>query len=95
MNVKVVKLISGEEILTHCKLKQDKILIKNPITIVGFTQQGGISLAPMSPFLKPDQEIEIQMKDIIYIGDPNSSIESEYIKATTGLEVVGNKGIFR
>ena len=53
MNVKLIKMWSGEDVITDLvKETDDSIVIKNPIVIVPSGQEGQVGLAPWSPLLK-------------------------------------------
>ena len=41
MNIKLVKLVSGEEIICELEEKEDKVILKQPISVVAVPQDDG------------------------------------------------------
>ena len=80
MNVKLIKMWSGEDVITDLvKETDDSIVIKNPIVIVPSGQQGQVGLAPWSPLLKgKDTELEVTKRYVVYINEPQEEFISNY-----------------
>jgi hypothetical protein len=79
LNVKLVRLSTGEDVITNIVEETDTyVKFKNPI--VAFpSEMGKIGFAPWSPLLsKEKQEIEVSLKFIIYIADPDEGIVEQY-----------------
>ena len=80
MNVKLIKMWSGEDVITDLvKETDDSVVIKNPIVIVPSGQQGQVGLAPWSPLLKgKDTELEITKRYVVYINEPQEEFIDNY-----------------
>ena len=80
MNVKLIKMWSGEDVITDLvKETDDSIVIKNPIVIVPAGQEGQVGLAPWSPLLKgKDTELEVTKRYVVYINEPQQEFIDNY-----------------
>lgn len=79
LNVKLVRLSTGEDVITNITEDEDlHVVFKNPI--VAFpSEMGKIGFAPWSPLLsKEKQEIKVDRKFVIYIADPDEGIVEQY-----------------
>lgn len=79
MNVKLVKMWSGEDVVANLiEEKDESIVIENPIVAVP-TGQGQLGFAPWSPLLDgKDKPLEITRRYVVYITDPSGSIIDNY-----------------
>ena len=79
----IARLITGETVIG----KLDGEYLRNVISIMMMPSgngQMGITLVPyMMPF--SDEEVDLDVKYIVYSSTANSDMEASYIKATTGL----------
>ena len=80
MNVKLIKMWTGEDVIADLvKETDDTIVITNPIVVVPSGQQGQIGLAPWSPILKgKDVELEVTRRYVVYINEPQEDIINQY-----------------
>ena len=80
MNVKLIKMWSGEDVITDLvKETDDSIIILNPIVVVPSGQEGQVGLAPWSPLLKgKDTELEVTKKYVVYINEPQEEFIDNY-----------------
>ncbi len=80
MNVKLIKMWTGEDVIADLvKETDDSIIIKNPIVAVPSGQQGQIGFASWSPLLAgKDTEIEVTRRYVVYINDPQEDIVDQY-----------------
>ena len=87
MNVKLIKMWTGEDVIADLvKETDDSIIIKNPIVAVPSGQQGQIALAPWSPLLKgKDIEIEVTKGYVVYINEPQEDVDSNYRQMFGGI----------
>ncbi len=79
MNVKLIRMWSGEDVVADL-IKEDKdvIVIANPIVAIP-AQQGQIGFAPWSPLLDGrGKELEVTRKYIVYISDTQEEIVDQY-----------------
>jgi hypothetical protein len=79
MNVKLIRMWSGEDVIADVKDNLTEIVvISNPIVAVP-AGNGQMGFAPWSPLLKgKDEEIEITKKYIVYIADTQDEISEQY-----------------
>ena len=78
MTVKLIRMWSGEDVIADMtKEDTDSITITDPIVAVPSQKQGQIAFAPWSP-LSQKGELEITLKYIVYIGDPQEEIIEQY-----------------
>lgn len=94
-NVKVIKLISGEEIIADIDESIDGLVIlKKPLMIMMVPNQNnqfGIGLAPFCPYAK-DEIVPIRAGAIVTIFEPETGMKNEYnVRYGTGLVVPESK----
>ena len=79
MNVKLIRMWSGEDVIADLKDNlTEVIVISNPIVAIP-TGNGQLGFAPWSPLLKgKDEEIEISKKYVVYIADTQDQIVEQY-----------------
>ncbi len=79
MNIKLIRMWSGEDVIADVKDNLTEIVvICNPIVAVP-SGNGQIGFAPWSPLLKgKDEEIEITKKYIVYIAETQDEIKDQY-----------------
>ena len=79
MNVKLIRMWSGEDVVADLiEEKEDSIVFCNPIVAVP-TGQGQMGFAPWSPLLKgKNEELEVTKRYVVYIADTQEQIEEQY-----------------
>jgi hypothetical protein len=79
MNIKVLRMWSGEDVVAEVLAEDDDFLtIRNSIVAVP-AGQGQIGFAPWSPLLNgKDVELKIQKAYVVYVSEPNDSIQDQY-----------------
>ena len=79
MNIKVLRMWSGEDVVTDVLAEDDDFLtITNPIVAVP-TGGNQLGFAPWAPLLKgKDVELRIQKAYVVYVSEANESIENQY-----------------
>ena len=84
MNVKLLRLKSGEDIIADVTLvdTEDTIKVKNPAVIMpmGQQQQGGqmsMGFGPWAPFAE-EKEFEIPRDWLVYISTPSKDLFNSY-----------------
>jgi hypothetical protein len=79
MNVKLIRMWSGEDVIADVKDNLTEIVvICNPIVAVP-AGNGQMGFAPWSPLLKgKNEEIEVTKKYIVYIADAQEEIVEQY-----------------
>ena len=79
MNVKLIRMWSGEDVIADLvKDKGDYVIIKNPIVAIP-SGQGLMGFAPWSPLLEArDTELEVSGKYVVYIANTQEDIIEQY-----------------
>ena len=90
MNVKVLRFISGEEVVSDVEFKEEtrEWFLKNPARLVPVRGNSGkegqevnLALVPLVPPYCEGKDMTIAEKAIVYIMNPNISLLNEYNKA--------------
>ncbi len=87
-DVKIFKLTTGEEIIARADQEQDKMILKNPMTLqaVPTQVQGamGMALVPWIISAKGDF-IEISLEHIVVETEPKPDLEKNYLSQISGI----------
>jgi hypothetical protein len=75
MEIKILKIISGEEIISQCEFKEGRYILKNPQKFL-LTQEGVASM-PMMPF-SSSENYQIDEKHVIFVCEPELEIRNMY-----------------
>jgi len=84
--IQIVRLTTGEELLTKVERSEDTVTLKD-IAILIPAGEGKLAFAPWLPYSDVDSGVEINMKDIMFICNPQSELEQQYLSAITGILV--------
>ena len=79
MNVKLIRMWSGEDVIADLKDNlTDIIIISNPIVAIP-AGNGQLGFAPWSPLLKDkDIDLEVSKKYVVYISEAQEQIVEQY-----------------
>jgi len=79
MNVKLIRMWSGEDVITdQVGDLTDSIVIRNPIVAIP-TGNGQMGFAPWSPLLKDKNvDLEVSKKYVVYISEAQEQIVEQY-----------------
>ena len=87
-DVKILKLITGEEVMARIEQKETMLVLDKPMTLQQLpnpqTGQIGIALVPWFMSGK-NENITISIDHVIAQDDPKSQPEKNYLSAVTGL----------
>ena len=88
-DIKILKLMSGEEVLGECTFNDSTITVKNAVSIVyQQTEKGlGAGLAPFMPYCEDD--IDINNHAVASSGVPNKDMLNQYNSIFSGIVVAG------
>lgn len=75
MNILLVKLITGEEVISEVEIKEDTTILTKPTRLV--PTHDGIAVVPMSPFSK-SEKFTIPNEHIMYTSVPDDEILNAY-----------------
>lgn len=93
MNTKLVKLVSGEEVIFEVGEETGSTVeMKNPITLHVVPQGGesyGLQLFPYSP-TKPDGIHTLNKNQIVSTTDVPEDLTKAYVQRTTGIQIVSS-----
>lgn len=95
MNIKFVKLITGEEIIADTELDANEthFTLKKGVRI--FPTEEGLSFVPFPMFAKTtDGGIVVKKEHIVYVVDPEDELRNAYnVKFGTGIVLANNLDI--
>ncbi len=78
MNVKLIRMWSGEDVIADLVEEDDSIVISNPIVAIP-SGSGQLGFAPWSPLLKgKDEKIKVSKSYVVYIADTQEQIVEQY-----------------
>ena len=78
MNVKLIRMWSGEDVIADLDKQDDYIIISNPIVAIP-SGNGQLGFAPWSPLLKDKGEkIKVSWKYVVYVADTQEQIVEQY-----------------
>ena len=87
-DVKILKLITGEEVMARIEQKETMLILNKPMTLQRLPnpQTGQIGVALIPWFMSGKNEnITISIDHVIAQDDPKSQPEKNYLAAVTGL----------
>ena len=77
--IKVVKLVTDDEIICGCEEKENSVVMENPIKIIQVPREDGLGIAFM-PWMVASSEdsFEISRDKVLLVTNPNSEVKNEY-----------------
>ena len=78
--IQVVRLKSGEEIITKVEDNGDHILLKSPAILLP-TGKTSIALSPWIPYTVQDLGVKISKDYIVFMLEPQTDLKNEYNSA--------------
>jgi len=85
MAIQLVKLVTGEEVLTKYEEVGDTMVMENPMRLQ--LSPKGLAMIPLSPFMKENAKVTIQKKDVLYIVEPDEDVINGYNQQFGGIVV--------
>lgn len=83
--IKLVKLVTGEEILTKCEWVANNLVLNNPVKLQ--LSPKGVAMIPLSPFMKENAKINIEDKNVLYTVDPDEDVVNAYNQQFGGIVI--------
>ena len=79
MEVKLIRMSSGEDVVAEIIKKDENIIgVKNPIVAIP-TGAGKLGFAPWSPIVSKEIEsLDINARFVIYVSDPDPDVVDQY-----------------
>ena len=92
MNVKVIRMWSGEDVVADLiNDSDDSITVCNPIVAVP-TSAGQMGFAPWAPLLSDKNvELEITRKYVVYISETQEEISEQYQQMFSAIQTPSKK----
>ena len=85
MDIKLVKLVTGEELITGLEIEGDTYKLKDAAIIMLAPE--GVGMMPFCPFGK-EGTVEVNVRHVIYVADPETEIRNAYnSKFGSGIEI--------
>ena len=80
MNIKLVKLATGEEIICEYKEEDDKVILENPVMMEVVPTEEGLSVGMTFPWMmiSGKETFELQKTHIICAVDPVEDLANQY-----------------
>ena len=94
-NVQLLRLTSGEELLSDVDLNgidTETVILKDTLCLIP-AGEGKIGLMPFMPYTKADDGLELDMKHIMFMVEPNDMLLEQHRNATSELAVPPEKKI--
>jgi len=91
--IKIIKLITAEEILGDMTIEDEVLKIKEPCAIIMIPSQSSVNqhsmaLMPYAGYTK-NHRIEVNMNKIVWIAEPAEEVYNQYNKIFgTGIQIV-------
>jgi len=82
MSVQILKLVTGEDVIARVDVAEDAYTITKGFRLA--VTQEGLMMAPLCPFSK-DDILTIEKDRIVFMTDPDSEIETEYMNQTSNI----------
>lgn len=93
MDVKIVRLISGEEIICQYKVNGETALLKNPAVLIP-SQEGKLLLARWLPYADiEDAGIELNTSNFVFVVNAQKQLEDHYMTVVVNNLVVPGKNL--
>ena len=92
MEVKVIRLVSGEEIITFISKKtNDGYQLDNPCFIV--PTENGVGLMELMPYTKISENVFIKTESIVFMTEAVAGLEDQYKKVNSKIDLPPEKQI--
>lgn len=91
MNVKVVRMNTGEDIIFNLLEVNEKFLKIENVLVAGPSATGQIGFGPWAPLVKDGDPIEINVDYICYIAEPQIEVAENYQKIFSKIETPSKK----
>lgn len=83
--LKLVKLVTGEEVLAKVESIQNGLILDNPVRLQ--LSPKGVAMIPLSPFMKEGAKITIAERDIMYTVEADEDVVNGYNQQFGGIVV--------
>lgn len=80
MNIKIVRLTTGEELICDVKVNSTDQVILKDVAILIPTQQNQLGLAPFMAYSDAKDGFHTTMNSIMFIVEPQAELKNQYQK---------------
>ena len=84
MSAKIVRLVTGEELIAKCEATPTGWIVKDPVIIVPIAQ-GKLGFAKWLPYAKTDAGVNISSHHVMFVLDADGEMETQYTSMISGL----------
>jgi len=85
MNVKFIKLVTGEDILCDLTIENDRYYLRKPVILIP-VNANSMSMIPWPMMSKHENDIaEIQSSHVVLVSNVEENIRREYEQSVTGI----------
>jgi len=88
MSAKIVRLVTGEELIAKCEATPTGWILKDPVIIVPIAQ-GKLGFAKWLPYAQTEKGVEIASNFVMFHLDPDAELATQYTSMVSGLVVPG------
>jgi hypothetical protein len=92
MNVKIVRLTSGEEIICQFEEEGDIATLKNPAVLIP-SPEGKLLLAKWLPYADAEDGVELHTRHFVFVLNPQKQLEDHYMNVVVNNLVIPPKGL--
>ena len=83
MAVKIVRMLSGEDVLCDCEENDNNLVFRDCVVVVP-TQNQSVQFVPYSPFSTKDP-LTINKDMVVFIAEPDNSLLNQHKKMFGGI----------
>ena len=87
--IKLIRLVSGEELIAEVKETENTVTIKDAIVLIP-AGEGKIGIMPFMPYTEAAKGLELKRKFIMFMVDPVDDLKRQFTSAKTGLSLPNN-----
>ena len=80
MNIKIVRLTTGEELICDVKVNSTDQVILKDVAILIPTQQNQLGLAPFMAYSDAKDGLHTTMNSVMFIVEPQAELKNQYQK---------------
>ncbi len=95
MNIKLLKLVTGEEVICELKDEGDNVVMENPIIMMPQgTEDGKVGIAMIMKWMpsSTDESFKISKQHIMYTAEPHIELANHYSETFGSGIVIAEKG---
>lgn len=88
MNIKILKLITGEEIIGEVAFEDETLItLKNPLAIVIRPSQDGFTFGfmPWCSLIEGERLVSIGLSNVVTMGNPTDEVKNTYSSMFGGI----------